>query len=172
MDLGDLAAGGARLQALHVSVRQQRKVGITERWIDTDDLRIRLAVHQAGKAVERVATNAGARMQRFPVLFRQQNAQRQWKGVKTLAHERVMQLLDAWFVADRRIGIRLARRRVGRVDPVLAMHAVEMLGLGIVWLEIVVSERPGGRETPPVAYLARKPSAPPGKRRPPPLWIF
>src|ERR1700724_158502 len=82
----------------------------------------------------RRGSSAGARMQRLAVLFGEQNAQRQWKGVKSFAHEGVMQLLDARFVADRRIGIRLARSRIRRVYAALAVHAVEVLGLHIVWL--------------------------------------
>src|SRR6202023_3194420 len=114
----------------------------------------------------RRGSSAGARMQRLAVLFGEQNAQRQWKGVKSFAHEGVMQLLDARFVADRRIGIRLARRRIRRIYAVLAVHAVEVLGLHIVWLEIVVSERPGGRDPAVMPDLAEILPAQPEQRRP------
>src|SRR5579871_657124 len=62
-----------------------------------------------------------------------------------IAHTRqgVMEFLDARLVRDRRAGIRPACRRVGRVDPALAVHLVEALCFGIVRFKILISERPG-----------------------------
>src|SRR5579872_5088199 len=51
-----------------------------------------------------------------------------------------------------RIG--LARRRLGGIDPVLAMHLIQLLSLGIIWLEIFICERPCRRESAMMAYFA------------------
>src|SRR5580765_6582674 len=40
-----------------------------------------------------------------------------------------------------------AARHLGRVDAVLAAHVIQPLGAGIVRLERLVGDRPGGRDT-------------------------
>ena len=47
----------------------------------------------------------------------------------------------------------------------LAVHVVELLGLGVVWLEIVVAERPGGRDPAVMPDLAEILPAQPEQRR-------
>src|SRR5206468_8742790 len=106
------------------------------------------------QAVKGIAADACARMQRVPALLLEQDAERQGEWMQPFADERVVELLDARFVADRRIGIGFARRWVGRVDAMLAVHAVEVLGLRIIRLEIVVPDRPGRRDPAVVPDLA------------------
>jgi len=49
--------------------------------------------------------------------------------------------------------VRLARRRLRGVDAVLAVDLVEVLRLAIVGLELLVAERPGGRDAAVMAQL-------------------
>ena len=58
------------------------------------------------------------------------------------ASQIVDELLDARLVTERRMQIRRARRRLGRVDAADAVHLVEVLGLRVVGLEVGVGERP------------------------------
>jgi len=68
--------------------------------------------------------------------------------------EVVGELLDARLVGDGREWIRLACRRLGRVLAPGAVHVVELFGLRVVGLELVVGDRPGGRDAVVVAKLA------------------
>src|SRR5262249_57941949 len=52
----------------------------------------------------------------------------------------------------RRVGP--AGGRVGRIRPMLAMDVIEPLGLAVIGLEIVVADRPGGRDPAMVPDLA------------------
>jgi hypothetical protein len=60
-------------------------------------------------------------------------------------HEIVEQFLDARFVGDRRRRILSARRRLGGIAAVLATHLIKVLGLCVIGLEFVVTDRPRGR---------------------------
>src|SRR5262249_42444112 len=144
MNRAHAAAGGLGLQTLNERIGDERDIRVLEHRLDADDLRIRLAVDQARITVESIATDAGARVQRPAVLFVEQHAKRQREWMMALPLQGIMEFLDARFVRDRRAGIRPARRWVGRVDPVLAMYLVELLGFAIVGLEILISERPSG----------------------------
>ena len=59
-DPGDLAPRRARLQPQDVGVGEQGDVGVCERRVDAERLRVRLRLHQAGEAVARRAADAGA----------------------------------------------------------------------------------------------------------------
>jgi hypothetical protein len=58
--------------------------------------------------------------------------------------EVVGELLEPRLVAYRRMRIGGARRRLRRVASPLAVHLVEVLGLGVIGLELVVGNGPGG----------------------------
>ena len=66
----------------------------------------------------------------------------------------VEQLLDARLVRHRRERVRRRCRRLGRVLAAGAVHLVELLGLGVVRLELVVADRPGRRDPAVVLELA------------------
>ena len=66
----------------------------------------------------------------------------------------VGQLLDTRLVADRRVRVGPAGRRLGRVLAAGAVHLVELLGLRVVGLHVVVADRPGGRDAVMVSQLA------------------
>ncbi len=68
--------------------------------------------------------------------------------------EVVGELLDPRLVRDRRERVRPARGRLGRILAARAVHLVELLGLRVVRLELVVGDRPGGRDPVVVAELA------------------
>src|SRR5690349_20112080 len=57
-------------------------------------------------------------------------------------------------MAERRIGVVGAGGRIGGVDAVAAVHVVEVLRLRVVGLEVLVAERPGGRDAVRMGELA------------------
>ena len=143
MNAGDDLPGGVGFELRHIRVGQQRQIGMClQRRIDAHDLRIGLAVQQAGKAVERIAADADAGRRGLAVLLIQQNAERQMKRVQTVLHQAVVQRLDARLVRNRRIGKRPAGRRLVRVFAALAVNVKQPFGLGIIGLERLVFERP------------------------------
>src|SRR5215468_7891384 len=142
MNRADAAAGGLGLQTLDERIGEERDIRVLEHRLDADDLCIRLAVDQARITVESIATDAGAGVQRLAVLFVEQHAERQREWMMALPHQGVMEFLDARLVRDWRAGIRSACRRFGRVDAVLAVDLVDVLGFRIVGLEILIPERP------------------------------
>ena len=72
--------------------------------------------------------------------------------------EVVRKLLDPGLVGDRWIGVRRTGRRLGRVLAAGAVHLVDVLGLRVVRLELLVLDRPGGRDAVVVARLSPKSS--------------
>jgi hypothetical protein len=79
------------------------------------------------------------------ILFVEFDPDRQMKRLMTERPESVSDLLNARFVADGRVRIRRARLRFGRVFAAIAVNVVEMFGLGVIWLEFIVADRPRGR---------------------------
>ena len=76
----------------------------------------------------------------------------------------VVELLDARLVRDRRERVGRARRRLGRILAARAVHLVELLRLGVVRLELVVGDRPRGRDAVVVVDLAEVLGAQPVER--------
>src|SRR5215831_19557440 len=151
MNRAHAAAGGVGLQTLDERIGEERDIRVPEHRLDADDLRIRLTVDQARITVESIATDAGAGVQRLAVLFVEQHAERQREWMMALSLQGIMEFLDARLVRDRRTGIRAACRRVSRVDPMLAMYLVELLGFAIVRFEILIGQRPS-RGSPAVMF--------------------
>src|SRR5512145_3456661 len=102
---------------------------MSERGIDADDLCIGLGVHQARKAVARVAADALAVTR---ILLVESDPQRHMEGSKSLPCKVVAELLDARLVADGRKQILARRLRIGRILATVATHLVEVLGLRVV----------------------------------------
>ena len=65
------------------------------------------------------------------------------KRLQPQSGEVVAQLLEARFVADRRVRIGSASWGLGGVFPTSAMDLIEVLGLGVVRFQIGISEWPG-----------------------------
>jgi hypothetical protein len=158
----DLAAGGARLQTLDIGASEQGGVRMRERRVHADHVRVRLRAHEAGMAVASRAPDARASLRLALV---QHDAERNVEGAKPLSSEVVGELLDARLVADGRMRVRIARRRIRRIDTALAVHLVEALGAPVVRLEVLVGDRPGGGHTVVVLQLAEVLSAHAGERR-------
>ena len=86
-------------------------------------------------------------------VLRQPHTDREVERVQALLLEVVAELLDPRFVLHRRIAVvALATRR--RVLAMAAMYDVEMLGLGVIRLEISVFDRPGRGDPAMMAELA------------------
>src|SRR5262245_12531388 len=86
----------------------------------------------------------------FPLL-RPKDPEWQRERVVSTGPQPVVKLLDGQLVRDRRMTIGPARRRVGRIRPMLAVDVIELLGLAVIGLEIGIVDRPGGRD-PAMVY--------------------
>ena len=88
------------------------------------------------------------------ISFVQHDPERSVKRPEALAAEVFAQLLHAGLVADCRVRIGSAGRRLGWVFTTLAVDVVYMLSFRIVGFELVVRDGPGGRHTSVVLDLA------------------
>ena len=125
--------------------------GVLERRAHAEHLGVGLRVDEAREAVAGRA--ADARAVRHVRLVEQDPA-RGVERVVARGGEVVGELLDPRLVRDGRVRVRRARRALGRVLAAVAVHLVELLGLRVVRLELVVGDRPGGRDAVVVAELA------------------
>ena len=133
--------------------------------IHANNLRIRFAVDQARKSVECGTTHAGARVQGLTVLFIEQNAERQRKGMMAEPLQIVVKLLNARFVAYWRMAVGGARRTFRGIDPVFSMNVIQVLRFRVIRLEVLIAERPGGRDAAIVADFPKILLAKPQQRR-------
>src|SRR5437879_7313207 len=100
------------------------------------------------------STAAGARVAGFPIFLVQQDAERDGKRVVPELPEAVGELLDARFVTDRRVAVRGGRGRLRGIRPAPPVHVIQVFGLRVIRFEVLVAERPRGRDPPVVADLA------------------
>jgi hypothetical protein len=154
----DGAAALVRLEPLDLRVRHEGDVRVLEGGPDAEDVRIRLCLDEAGETVEPRTAHAGALQ---GILLVEIHPDRQVEGLVAGADEVVVELLDPRLVADRRIGVRPGGGRLGRILPALAVDEVEALRLVVVGREVLVRERPRGRDAGVVANLAEVPFAEP-----------
>src|SRR5271157_4752464 len=122
-----------------------------DRLIDAHNLRVGLRAHQTGKAVAGIAADTAALMR---ILLVEHDPDRYVEGLQSRTCEVVGQLLNARLMTDGGPGIGSVGRRFGRILSAVPMHLIEILGLGVVRLQIVVADRPGGRDTAVVAQFA------------------
>ena len=151
VDAGHCCSGVVRLQAYRPRVRQQRDVRVLERRPNPEHLGVGLPVHRAGEAVAVLAADADA--VRHVRLVEPDSARRVERAVAG-GLEIVGELLDPGLVRDGRERVRRARRPLGRILAADAVHLVRLLGPRVVGLELVVADRPGGRDPVVVAKLA------------------
>src|SRR6185369_10896258 len=142
--------GGIGFEALGVGVGQQGYVGILDGSIDAQHLRIGFRVHETGEPVARVAANAQA----LPwILLVKLNAKWSVERFQAKPREVVAQMLYARLVTDRGMRIRSAGTRFCWILAALAVDVIELFGLRIVRLDIIVRNRPCGRDTGVMAKL-------------------
>src|ERR1700746_2923977 len=122
-----------------------------DRFIDAHNLCVGLSAHQAGKAVAGIAANAAALVR---VLLVEHDPDRYMKGLETRTCEVVGQLLNARLMADGGPWIGGVRRRFGRIFSAVSVHLIQILGLRVVRLQIVIAERPRGRDASAGAQFA------------------
>ena len=122
-----------------------------QRRIDAAHLRVRFRVDQARKAVAGAAADALALVR---VSFVSITPSGVWNGCRPSAAKSSRELLNARLVAHRRMRIRRARRRLGRVFAALAVDMIQMLGLRVVRLQIVIGDRPRRRNAAVMPELA------------------
>src|ERR1700683_4182059 len=99
-------------------------------------------MQDAGKAVAIHAAHAGAERH---VRFVEQDAGGRVERMIPGAGQVVGKLLDARLMRDRRVGIRRACGRLRRVLSAFAVYLVEILGLRVIRLHILITDRPRGR---------------------------
>src|ERR1700735_5245428 len=80
--------------------------------------------------------------------------------------ERAGDLFDPPLMRDRWPGVLLRARALSRILAVNAVHLVQPFGLGVPGLEVVVAQRPRGRQAVGVLDLAEVSRAQPVQRRP------
>src|SRR5229473_5185080 len=119
--------------------------------INAHNLRVGLCAYQTGKAVAGIAANAAALVR---VLLVEHDANRYVEGLETRTCKVVGQLLNARLMADGRPGIGGVRRRFGRIFSAVPVHLIQILGLRVVRFQIVITERPRGRDATMVANFA------------------
>src|SRR3954451_21355673 len=101
----DRAPARVGLETIDVGACHERDILVAECRIDTDDLRVGLAVGQAGKAVVSATTDAGAVLRHMALrILVQEDRERLRKWVVAFAFQGVAQRLDPRLVADRLMG--------------------------------------------------------------------
>src|SRR5262245_20963206 len=88
------------------------------------------------------------------VLFVNANPQWHMKWPESGAFEIVVKMLNALFVTYRWVPVRRAGPGFSRIFPTIAMHLIEMLGFGVIRLQLVVTNRPGRRDSAVMSNLA------------------
>ena len=159
----DARAGVVGLEPHDLRVRQQRDVRVLERGPNADHLGIGLRVHHAREAV--AVRAAHARAVRHVRLVEHDPARRVERMVPRPSRA---SSASCWMRGSCETGgmrVRRARRRLGRILAARAVHLVQLLGLRVVRLELVVGDRPGGRDPVVVAQLAEVLLAQPVERR-------
>ena len=124
-------------------------------WVHANHLRICLAVDQTWKSIERGTAYASTRVQGLAVFFFEQYAEREWERMMTPQFHIVEELLNAWRVAHRRVGIRSARRAFRWVNSVFSVNVIQIFRLGVIRLELLIAERPCGRDAAIVADFSK-----------------
>src|SRR4051794_11682325 len=100
----DHAPGRVGLEAIDVGARHKRDILIAECRIDADNLRVRLAIGETGKAVVSATADTGAVLRDMAVcILVQQDRKRLGKWVVACALQGVAERLDPRLVADRRM---------------------------------------------------------------------
>src|SRR5215217_9788752 len=102
-------------------------------------MRIRLAVREAGEAVEAVAADAVASL---GVALVEVDSDREVERLVTGPGEVVGELLDARLVRHRRVREGRRTERLGRILARLTVHEVEPFSFCVVGLEVGVRDRP------------------------------
>src|SRR5262249_48834145 len=138
--LGDRRTRPVRLEFDGLCIRQQRDVWMLERGPNAEDFGVGFGLDHTGESVTGRAADASAVGH---VALVEHDAARRVERVVAGGGELVRELLNAWFVGNRREGVRRARRWFGRVLTPGAVHLVELFGLRVVGLHLVVGNRPG-----------------------------
>jgi hypothetical protein len=139
---------------------------VLQRRVDADHLSVRLALHQARKAVHPVAPDAHAAVCCVADgVLREVDPDGQVERVQPLLLQIVAQLLDPRLVLHWRERVLGAGPALGGVLAVPTVHQVELLGLRVVRLEVGVSDRPGRRYAVVVPQLTEVLGSQPEQRR-------
>ena len=142
----DFAHGFARRvgdEFQHLRIGEERDIRVLERGANAEDFGVGLRLHEAGKSIAILATNALAV---GPICLVEHDAAGRVEGMVARALQVVGELLDAWLVRDGGMRVGSGAGRLGGILPARAVDMIHLLGLRVVGLEILVAERPGGRD--------------------------
>ena len=128
--------------------------------VNAEHLRIGLRVHEARKSVARIASNALAGV---GVLLVELYAERACETAKSRAVRNRRSTAGCAVRGSRRVGIRSAGRRIGRILAALSVHVVRLLGLACSKVPAHRSDGPGRRDSAVMLDLCRSPRAEAGR---------
>src|SRR6266700_7115437 len=115
-----------------------------DRLIDAHNLRVGLGTHKASESVAGVAANAATLLR---ILLVEHDPNRNVEGLQAGARKVIGQLLNTWLVAHSRPGIWGVGRRLRWILAAIAVHLIEILRLSVVRLQVVIANRPCGRDS-------------------------
>ena len=125
-----------REQPVGERIRPQRDRRALQRRSHAVDVALALGQHLARKAVARLAADTA------PAIA-QVDTHGVVEGMQPLLEQSLAQILDVGLVRHFGKGERSGARRLGRIFAGRAVHGVDFLGTGIVWLQFVVRDGPG-----------------------------
>ncbi len=152
---------GPCLEALDFGVDQQGDVRLVQDRAHGDDVGVGLGVYQARVAITPGTADALAGR---PVRLVEQDAAGRVERVVARSGQGVGDLLDPRLVRHRRPRVLLRAVALGGILAVHSVDLVEPLGLGVPRLELVIGQRPGGRDAVGVLELAEIPGPQPVQR--------
>jgi hypothetical protein len=143
LDVVDGASIGRSEESEDMGSRDESDVLKMMNRTDAVHVGVGLGVGEAGVAVAGVAADAGAVLGMLFVEFETDGNRERMVAV---LFQSIEEFLDPRLIADGRIRIFGAHRRLSRIDPAQTMDIEEFLGAGVVGLEDIVSEGPCGRD--------------------------
>src|SRR3989475_340849 len=147
-----VTARGTGLETRDVRARQQRDVGMFESGVDAEHLGVRFRIDETGMSVARLAANAAAGS---GVPLVQHHTKGDVERLEPQTGEIVAELLHTRLMTDRRMRIRSTGRWIRGILFPAAVHLVELLGLRVIRLQVLVRDRPRGREAAPMLDLPK-----------------
>src|SRR6266576_6063386 len=113
-----------------------------DRLIDAHNLCIGFSADETREPVAGVAANAATLLR---ILLVEHDPDWNVEGLQAGAREVIRQLLNTWLVADGRPGIRSLGRRFRWILAAITMHLIKILGLRVIRLQFVITDRPRRR---------------------------
>ncbi len=144
LNCGRALAGSVGFDLIDLGSRHNRHVGMPQRVDEAGLFRVALGVYKARKAIAGVAANTGAILY---VVFKALHAYWQMKRFEAETLQLIEHFQHPWFLRELRIGKGLGRRRLRGVFAALTVHEIEAFGFLVIRFELVIGDRPSGRDS-------------------------